>query len=50
MSAVKVHLYDDVTLKASPVVTGGAWSVSALALAAGLHILKGRAEDAAGQQ
>jgi hypothetical protein len=48
MSAVKVHLYDDATLKSSPVVSGGAWSVSALALAEGNHILKGRAEDAAG--
>lgn len=48
MSAVKVHLYDDATLKSSPVVSGGLWSVSALALAAGEHILKGRAEDAAG--
>jgi hypothetical protein len=48
MSAVKVHLYDDATLKSSPVVSGGAWSVSALSLTAGEHILKGRAEDAAG--
>lgn len=48
MSAVKVHLYDDATLKSSPVVSGGAWSVSALSLSAGEHILKGRAEDAAG--
>jgi hypothetical protein len=30
------------------VVSGGAWSVSALSLTAGEHILKGRAEDAAG--
>lgn len=48
MAAVKVHLYDDATLKASPAVSGGAWSVSAMALAAGEHIMKGRAEDTAG--
>lgn len=48
MSAVKVHLYDDTTLKASPVVSGGAWSQASVSLAAGMHILKAKAEDAAG--
>lgn len=48
MSAVKVHLYDGETLKASPVVSGGAWSQASISLSAGEHILKARAEDQAG--
>lgn len=48
MSAVKVHLYDDSTLKASPVVSGGLWSQASVSLTAGMHILKAKAEDAAG--
>jgi len=48
MSAVKVHLYDDATLKSSPIVSGGTWSVSALSLTTGEHILKSKAEDTAG--
>ncbi|MDZ7821569.1 MAG: hypothetical protein U5N26_07015 [Candidatus Marinimicrobia bacterium] len=48
MSAVKVHLYDDSSLKHSIDVSGGSWSKSAVSLAAGEHILKARAEDQAG--
>lgn len=48
MSAVKVHLYDGETLKASPSVSGGTWSQSSVSLSAGEHILKARAEDLAG--
>lgn len=48
MSAVKVHLYDGETLKASPSVSGGTWSQPSVSLSVGDHVLKARAEDLAG--
>lgn len=48
MSAVKVHIYDNGSLKQSVDVAGGNWSLAGLVLAAGEHIIKGKAEDLAG--
>jgi len=45
---VKVHLYDDATLLCSPVVSGTTWSKSGQTLAAGVHLLRAKGEDLAG--
>lgn len=46
--AIKVHVYDDATLLGTVNVSGGNWSKTGQSLAAGVHKIKGRAEDLAG--
>lgn len=46
--SVKVHIYDNGSLKQSVDVAAGAWSLAGLVLAAGDHTIKGKAEDLAG--
>jgi hypothetical protein len=46
--AIKVHLYDVDTLLCSPTVSGTTWSKSGQTLGAGLHQLKAKSEDLAG--
>jgi len=46
--AVKVHLYDDATLLCSPAVSGTTWGKMGQTLAPGVHKLKAKSEDLAG--
>jgi hypothetical protein len=46
--AIKVHVYDDAALLGTVNVSSGNWSKTGQSLAAGVHKIKGKAEDLAG--